>query len=157
MLLYDELRRLDVPIRVGLVGAGFMGKGIVEVTESAPGMEVVAVCDTDIARADDCFESIGVPRRHEVKSKAEADGARNDGGRVITDDYRVIASMDAVDMVIEATGVPAVGADVAFRSITHGKHVGMLNVETDVTCGYYLSRMAESTGVGCTYWWAYPR
>ena len=42
-----------------------------------------------------------------------------------------------------------VGAQVAWHSIMHKKHVVMLNVETDVTVGLMLSRMAEQAG--CVY------
>lgn len=147
MLLYDDLCGLDRPIRVGLVGAGFMGKGIVEVVECAPGMEVVCVCDADLSRAVDCFEAVGMSRYHEVKSAAETKNISFGRERAITSDHRVIGEIDDIDMVIEATGVPAVGAEVAFKSIMNGKHVGMLNVETDVTCGYYLSQLARRAGV----------
>jgi len=74
MVLYDELRTLDRSIKVGLVGAGFMGKGIVEALEGAPGMEVVAVSDVDIERAKDCFESIGFSRYRKIESAV--DGCR---------------------------------------------------------------------------------
>jgi predicted homoserine dehydrogenase-like protein len=147
MLLYEDLCALERPIRVGLVGAGFMGKGIVEAVEYAPGMEVVAVCDIDLSAAAGCFESVGVSGYSEIKSAFEAKKISFEKERVITSDHRVIGALDGVDMVIEATGVPAIGAEVAFKSIMNGKHVGMLNVETDVTCGYYLSRLARSIGV----------
>ncbi|MBN2325217.1 MAG: NAD(P)-dependent oxidoreductase [Spirochaetes bacterium] len=147
MLLYEDLCALDRPIRVGLVGAGFMGKGIVEAVEYAPGMEVVAVCDKDLSRAAGCFEAIGVSGYREVKDAAGANRVSFEKERVITSDYRVIGEVDGIDMVIEATGVPSIGAEVAFKSIMNQKHVGMLNVETDVTCGYYLSRIAEKSGV----------
>ena len=40
------------PIRVALVGTGFMGRGILlQITNSTPGMEVVAVYHTDTALA----------------------------------------------------------------------------------------------------------
>jgi len=42
-----------------------------------------------------------------------------------------------------------VGAQVAWNAIMRRRHVVMLNVETDVTVGLYLNRLAESTG--CIY------
>ncbi|RKX99302.1 MAG: NAD(P)-dependent oxidoreductase, partial [Spirochaetes bacterium] len=47
MLLFDQLKALESKgeiINVGLVGGGFMGRGIVEVLEFAPGMRVAGVC-----------------------------------------------------------------------------------------------------------------
>ena len=147
MVLYDELRTLDRSIKVGLVGAGFMGKGIVEALEGAPGMEVVAVSDVDIERAKDCFESIGFSRYRKIESAVDGKRLSFPEQRVVTDDYRVITALEGIDMVVEATGVPGVGAEVAFRSIINRKHVGMLNVEADVTCGFYLSQIAEKMGI----------
>ena len=48
------------------------------------------------------------------------------------------------DVVVEATGVPAVGAEMAYSAIVNGKHVVMVNVEADVTVGPILSQMADS-------------
>ena len=50
-------------------------------------------------------------------------------------------------MIVEATGVPEIGARVAYEAIHNGKHVVMLNVEADVTIGPILNRMAQSAGV----------
>jgi predicted homoserine dehydrogenase-like protein len=52
-----------------------------------------------------------------------------------------------VDVVVEATGVPEVGARVAHEAIRNGKHVVMLNAEADVTVGPALREMADSAGV----------
>jgi len=49
--------------------------------------------------------------------------------------------------VVEGTGVPEVGAQVALRCIQGGKNIIMLNVEADVVVGPILHRMAERAGV----------
>ena len=49
-------------------------------------------------------------------------------------------------MVIDATGVPEIGAQIALRGLLSGKHVGLLNVETDITVGWLLSRIAAQSG-----------
>ena len=46
----EELQRLGTPIRVGLIGAGQMGRGLVAQVEGIPGMEVVAAADLDLER-----------------------------------------------------------------------------------------------------------
>ncbi|KPJ86959.1 MAG: hypothetical protein AMS17_10160 [Spirochaetes bacterium DG_61] len=150
MFVYDALKALEKEgrvIRVGLVGAGFMGQGIVEVIESAPAMEVVAVSDRDLSRAKACFEGIGVSRYREIRSLGESKKVAIPEERIICEDYRLIPEIGGVDFVIEATGVPEIGASVAYNSIRNKKHVGMLNVETDVTVGYYLHRHAIKHGV----------
>jgi predicted homoserine dehydrogenase-like protein len=156
MYLYDELRALEHEgkrIRIGLVGAGFMGRGIVETVRACPGMTVTAVADIDPERVRAVFEEAGETAVVEVDSdersvRGEKNIARvKDEQPVVTSSPRVIAQLESVDMVIEATGDPEIGAEVAYFGIMHGKHVGMLNVETDVTIGPQLNRLAKRAGV----------
>jgi len=150
MLFYDQLKNIELEgkiIRVGLVGAGFMGKGIVEVMEYTPGMKVVAVADIDLLRAKTCFSDLGIKDIIEIRNFEDGGKLDFSHSRAVTDDFRIIPRLEYVDFVIEATGVPEVGAEVAFLSILNGKHVGTLNVETDVTVGYYLNLLARKSGV----------
>jgi len=147
MILYDELQSIDRHIRVGLVGAGFMGRGIVEIFESTPGMEVVAVADIEIERAAACFEDIGFTQYREIIRSGDMKGIKFPKQRVITSNSSVLPEIEGLDFIIEATGVPEVGAEVAYHSIRQGKNVGMLNVETDVTIGHYLYTLAKKNGV----------
>ncbi len=148
MYLYDELcelERIGKRIRVGLVGAGFMGRGIVETVQSCPGMEVAAVSDIDIDRATAVFEETGETSIVEVENLKEA--AEAGTRRIVTSSTRIIAQLESVDMVLEATGDTETGAEIAYLSIMNKKHVGMLNVETDVTVGPQLNRLAKVAGV----------
>jgi predicted homoserine dehydrogenase-like protein len=52
-------------------------------------------------------------------------------------------------VVVDATGVPAVGAEIGLRAMEHGKHLVMMNVEADVTIGAYLK--AEADRLWVTY------
>jgi len=150
MQLFDDLQKLSSEqraIRVGLVGAGFMGKGIVEVIESVIGMNVVAISDIEREKAADCYRNISFDNYKEIKRARDAQKVLFPEERIIAEDYKVITELEGIDIVIEATGVPQVGAEVAFNSIMNKRHIGMLNVETDVTIGYHLSSMARRMGV----------
>src|SRR5690606_16046876 len=68
-----------------------------------------------------------------------------DGGTVAVTDHTLAAALP-LDMVIDATGIPEIGAEVALRCLLAGRHVGLLNVETDVTVGWMLSRIAAQSG-----------
>jgi predicted homoserine dehydrogenase-like protein len=72
--------------------------------------------------------------------------AVDDGVAVLTTEAGVVADLP-VDVVVEATGVPNIGAEVALRSLLAKQHVVVLNVEADVTVGRYLHAMASSSGV----------
>ena len=55
-----------------------------------------------------------------------------------------------IDIFIEATGNPIVGTVHADKIIKKKKHIILVNVEADVTCGKYLSDLAKQNGVICS-------
>lgn len=63
---------------------------------------------------------------------------------VYTDDFAVLALIDEIDVVVDATGYPEVGAEAAFISLIGDKDVVTLNVETDVIIGPVLKKIAAS-------------
>ena len=153
----ELLRRLEcreaegTPIRVGLVGAGHMGSGFVHVTHKMPGMSTVALADIAVDRARAVFQELGVPVDDVCVTSllSEAEDALRRGKRVVTEDAVLLTRLESLDAVVEATGVTEVGAQVAWSGVLNSKHVIMLNVETDVTVGLFLHRMAQKTG--CVY------
>ena len=154
MELYGHLRRLEAegqPIQVGLVGCGQMGSGMVHLVHNMAGMDIAAIADVDIRRPVATFEEIGVPRAGicVTDNAGEAEDALRAGKRVATQDALVLTKLETLDAVVEATGLTEVGAQVAWNCILNQKHVVMLNVETDVTVGVFLHRMAQKTG--CVY------
>ena len=135
----EALERAGAPIRVGLVGAGQMGRGFIAQVAGIPGMETVAVADVDPERGLDAFREVG---------QDPVEGLDGRVGRpAVTADATELARSGSVDVVVEATGVTEVGARVAYEAIQEGKHVVMLNAETDATVGALLARMAKSAGV----------
>lgn len=154
MQLLDHLRRLEAegrPIRLGLVGCGQEGSGMVHVTNQMAGLETTVIADIDIERPKKTFANIGVPADQicVTNSADEAADAIRDGMRIVTEDALLLPQLEDVDAVVEATGVTDVGAQVAWNCILNQKHIVMLNVETDVTVGLFLNQMAERTG--CVY------
>jgi len=147
--IYERLQRLEAagtPIRVGLVGCGHMGSGLVHVTHQMPGMETIAVSDIAPARALETFERLGFDREDVcvTDQRGKAEDALRRGRRVLTQDAVMLAQLEGLDAVVEATGMTEVGARVAWTAIMNRRHVIMLNVETDVTVGPLLHR-------GCVY------
>lgn len=156
MGLADRLAALDAsghPIRIGLVGVGQMGAGLIGQTAMAKGMRVVAAADIMLERAQAGLEQAG-PNLGDVAvvtSEDVASGRADEliaaGKRLALNEATALCQLANVDVVIEATGVPNIGAAVAYQAILGRKHVVMLNVETDVTVGYLLKRMADAAGV----------
>ncbi len=66
---------------------------------------------------------------------------------ILTDNISFLAKLDFVDVVIDATGSPEAGAQIALLSILNNKHVITLNVEADTAIGPILKKLADICGV----------
>jgi predicted homoserine dehydrogenase-like protein len=147
----QERQAAGTPIRLGLVGCGQMGSGLVHVTSRMTGLDTLALADIDLARASGVFRAIGVAEGDIVvaRSVGQAEDALRRGKCLVTQDALLLTQLPSLDALVEATGMTEVGALVAWNCITARKNVVMLNVETDVTVGYFLQRMAHNAG--CVY------
>ena len=145
----DLRRRQGKPVRVGLIGAGQMGTDIIVQTDLMAGIEVVAAAD---AIPENVFAARRIAgnggRAPEMADDAPAVERIVSRGRLaVCKSYRDVCAAESVDVIIDATGNPNVGAEVALATIAAGKHIVMMNVEADVTIGPYLSAKAEKAGV----------
>lgn len=139
------------PVKVALVGAGFMGRGFVnQVENSTPGMRVVVICNRTAENAQRAYREAGVEQATIVSSAAQLDEVVMGGGYAITNDYRVICEAKQVDVIVEATGAVEYGAHIVCYAIEQKKHVVLLNAEVDATVGPLLAKKAEQAGVVLT-------
>jgi len=150
--IYKNLQDLEKKrdsIKVGLVGAGQMGSGMVSVAAQMPGLKVVAIADLEVERGIKAYGEAGVDKDRIVvaENSAEAEQAIAQKKVVVTSGASVISHTPSIQAVVEATGLPTVGAEVALNCITNKKHIIMLNVETDVVVGWILKRLADSAEV----------
>lgn len=150
-MLLPKLKALEAagtPIGVGLVGAGQMGEGLVAQMESMYGMRATVVADVVPGRAAQVLVSGGAAADQVVETDDldTAVAALAAGLRVATTNAS-LAWAEPVDITVEATGIPEIGAKVAYGAILARKHVLQMNVETDATVGYLLRRMANAAGV----------
>ncbi len=144
-----ELRdRKLTPIQVGVVGVGRMGRGIVDQISTMTGMQVRAAADIDGQRALAAFVDNGWARDQVCLSDSldEAIDAVRRGQAVATQDPLLIPDLE-LEAVVEATGVPEIGAQVADLSIARGRHTVLLNVEADIVVGPLLAERARRQGV----------
>lgn len=150
--LLQELERRESEkqyLRVGLVGCGQMGSGMVNLTYKMPGLRITAIADLDVERGVRAFKEVGY-RDEDIVITEEVRKAQEALERdrvVVTPSSLLLSRIEALSALVEATGSPEVGAQVAWEGILNGKHVIMLNVETDVTVGWLLKRIADRAGV----------
>lgn len=155
MIIVDEaLERREAdgrPVQVGIIGAGYMGRGIaLHILTSVRGMRLAAVYNRTLSRAAAAFTEAGFERPQAVSSPAGVEEAVRGGRSVVTDDPFAICEADGIDVVVEATGEIEFGAAVVLRAIEHGKHVVLMNAELDATLGPILKVRADAAGVVIT-------
>jgi len=169
-----DLQKRGIKIQVGIVGLGQMGSGLLANISSIPGMEVAAVAAKDIRAALNFALEIGYKEKNivildfdgfseglhlkeevfdlrKIKNMADKISIVNKIDHkdklIITNDASVIPVLNKINVVIDATGKPDVGAFISFNSIVNKKHVVTLNVEGDVTIGPILRKLALSAEV----------
>ena len=136
------------PVRVGMVGAGFMGRGIaLQILGSVPGLRLVAIANRTLQRAREAYEEAGADDVEVVESAAELEAAVAAGRYAITDDPRVVTEAGPIEAVIEVTGTVEEAATVVLSAIEQGKHVVLMNAELDSTIGPILKTYADRAGV----------
>ena len=155
MIIVDEaLRRRQRegnPIRVAMVGAGFMARGIaLQILTSVPGMELVAISNRDLEGAQRAFREAGAEPARVVESVAALEDAVRRGERAVTDDAMLLSDADGIDVLIEVTGTVEFAAHVVLRALETRKHVVLMNAELDGTVGPILRTYADKSGVVIT-------
>jgi predicted homoserine dehydrogenase-like protein len=141
------------PIRVAIMGAGFMGQGLTnQIVHSVPGMRVVAISNRRVERAVGVFGYAGHDDVAIAETQREFDDAISRSRPVATEDAMLLARSEHVDVLVDVTGAVEFGARVVLEAFRHGKDVVLMNAELDGTIGPILQTYADQHGViltGC--------
>jgi predicted homoserine dehydrogenase-like protein len=121
------------PVRVALIGAGKFGSMFLAQVPHTAGLEVPVIVDLDPERAREACRTVGWDTNRIAATTFTADASKAVSGEI--------------EVVVEATGNPAVGIKHARSAIAHGKHIVMVNVEADVLAGPLLAEEARKAGV----------
>lgn len=136
------------PVKVGMIGAGFMGRGIAnQIANSVPGMELVAISNRNIDAAKRAYSEAGIENLQVANTVTELEDAIASGGYAVTEDAMLLCRAEGIDALIEVTGAVEFGAHVIMEAIAHRKHVIMMNAELDGTVGAILKVYADKAGV----------
>lgn len=143
------LAKQDKDIKVAIVGAGKMGKGLVNQMSRIKGMIPGLVINRNVEKAMNALLSAGIGRDDIVVSNSIKDinYCLENGKFVVSEDMDVAAKVNDIQAVVDATGVPEVGAKLSLDAIENRKHIIMLNVEADSVVGPILYKYAEEAGV----------
>lgn len=156
MIIVDTAlaRRLEQgrPVRVAMVGAGYMARGIaLQILTAMPGLQLVAISNRTLAGAERAYRESGVEDFDRVSTVAQLEQSIERGRYAVTDDPSLLCRAGQVEAVIETTGDVEFGARVALDAIKHGKHVILMNAEVDSSIGPILKVHADRAGVVYTY------
>ncbi len=136
------------PVRVGMIGAGFMGRGIAnQIINSVPGIELVAIANRHLEGAKRAYEEAGIEELREVETTTALEEAISQGKYAITEDAKLLCRAEQIDALIEVTGTIEYAAGVVMEAIANRKHVILMNAELDGTIGSILKVYADRAGV----------
>jgi predicted homoserine dehydrogenase-like protein len=133
------------PIRVGVIGGGKFGTMFLAQARLTPGLHVLGVADLKPDRARASLLGAGWP---EEQLDAPDCGAALASGRThLTEDAMDLIGASGLEVLVEATGDPRAGVRHALAALEHGRHLVMVNVETDVLVGPLLAAQAAQAGL----------
>ncbi len=136
------------PIKVAIVGAGYMGRGTaLQILTAMVGMSLVAISNRTISEAERAYQEAGIDSIKSVETVAQLEEAIEQEKYAITDDAMLLCQAQGIDAVIEATGEVEFGAQITLKAMENGKHVILMNAELDATVGPILKVYADRAGV----------
>lgn len=144
----EELQSQNRPIRVAMIGAGFMGRGIaLQMVAFVKGMRLVAISNRTLPAAERAYLEAGVEEVTPVSSLSQLEESIRNEKYAITDDPYLVCQAEGIDAIIEVTGEIEFGAQIVLSAFEHGKHVILMNAELDATVGPILKTYADRAGV----------
>ena len=149
-MLHERAER-GHPVRIALIGCGKFATMYLTQALNTRGIQIVGIADLDPGRAMRQLATAGwEAERYQARDAAEA---LVNGTTWLTDDAAGLIAIDELDVVVEATGIPAAGISHCRQAIAAGHHVVMVSVEADVVAGPLLAKEARAAGVVYSLAW----
>ncbi len=133
-------------LRVGVIGAGYVGRGLAHLLGQIEGFRCAVVVNRTPERAVDALRFAGA---NEVVVVDDPDAAREAverGVAAVTTDPGVAIALDELDVIVEGTGSLDHGAEVMLAALQAGRAVVSINAEVDATIGWLLHCSAAAHG-----------
>ena len=136
MYLNTRLEDYNKEIRIAFIGCGKFVSMFLAQYNQLKKIKIDSIIDLNIERAKENCRKSGLSEKtiDEINFLNDLDSALNRD----------------IEIFIEATGNPIVGTVHAVKIIKNKKHIILVNVEADVTCGKYLSDLAKENNVICS-------
>ena len=136
MYLHSKLQNRSKPIRIGFIGCGKFVSMFLAQYNQLEKIQIDTIVDVNIEKAKkNCLNS-GLNE----KTISNINFTNSLDNTLERD----------IEIYIEATGNPIIGTVHATKIINNKKHIILVNVEADVTCGKFLSDLANKNNVVCS-------
>jgi predicted homoserine dehydrogenase-like protein len=136
MYLHTKLENRKEPIRIAFIGCGKFVSMFLAQYNHLDKIQIDSIVDLNIEQAKNNCSNSGLDEStiSQINFSKSLDEILDRN----------------IEIFIEATGNPIVGTVHATNIIKNKKHVILVNVEADITCGKYLSDIAKENGVICS-------
>ena len=136
MFLHTKLENRKEPIRIAFIGCGKFVSMFLAQYNHLDKIQIDSIVDLNIEQAKRNCSNSGLDETtiSEINFSNSLDEILDRN----------------IEIFIEATGNPIVGTVHAVNIIKNKKHVILVNVEADITCGKYLSDIAKENEVICS-------
>ena len=136
MFLHTKLENRKEPIRIAFIGCGKFVSMFLAQYNHLDKIQIDSIVDLNIEQAKRNCSNSGLDETtiSEINFSKSLDKILDRN----------------IEIFIEATGNPIVGTVHAVKIIKNKKHIILVNVEADITCGKYLSDIAKENEVICS-------
>ena len=136
MFLHTKLQSREDPIKIAFIGCGKFVSMFLAQYNHLNKIQIDSIVDVDINQAKKNCSNSGISK--EIIEKIN-----------FSNSIEEIIDRE-IEIFIEATGNPIIGTVHANKIIKSKRHVILVNVEADITCGKYLSDLAKENNVICS-------
>lgn len=132
----------------GIIGSGHYGTAIITQSSRNEYLKIPIVADQKIGNARLAYLRAGLSDSDVINcdSAAAAKAVIESGKHAVVEDPMILMGLP-LDIVVESTGIAEAGARYALAAIHAGKHVAMVNKETDSAVGPILQHLANRQGL----------
>jgi len=136
------------PIKVGIIGTGVMGRGIMnQINRYSPGIVVAAVYNRTLEKALSALSMAGINEVHIAESRKSYLQGLEMNKVIVTQDVDLLCEAPDLDLLIEITGTVEFATRTMIKAFDHGKNVLSFNAEIEATLGPILKYRAKKAGV----------
>lgn len=129
-------------MKIGIIGIGAMGKGLVYQSRLTPGLDCVAIADIQIDRCIAVLEWLGLDYGI-AEDQWQLEQIIGQGKIGVCADGELIARCELINAIIEASSSIIPAAQFCLAAIDSGKDIILMNSEIDLIFGPYLAAQAE--------------